>query len=111
MGETVLKMKITTTKEGTIVGLCDSELIGKKIKDSKSKACLDLEKHAAFYSGSEIDERDARTKRELEIALKYAKSINVVGKKAVEYVKGMGYKIDNVMRIDNIPHLQVYRVD
>ena len=105
----MIKMKISTTKEGTIVALCDSELIGKVIKDSKNKACLDLERHASFYNGSEIDERDSRAKRQLEIALKYSKSINVVGKKSVEYIKGFGYRTEGVILVNNVPHLQIYK--
>jgi hypothetical protein len=106
----MLKLKISTTKDGTIVGLCDSELIGKTIKDSKSKACLDLSKHAGFYDGEAIDERDIKARRRLEIALRYSKSINVVGKRAVECIKSFGYNIDTVKMIDNVPHLQIYKI-
>ena len=104
----MLKMKISTTKEGTIVALCDSELLGKVLKEGKN--VLDLEKYACFYNGFEIDERSAKTKQQVEIALKYSKSINVVGKKAVDFIKELGYKTEGAKMIAKVPHLQIYHL-
>jgi len=99
-------MKISTTKEGTIVALCDSELLGKVLKEGKN--VLDLEKYTSFYNGFEIDERSAKSKRQVEIALKYSKSINIVGKKAIGFIKELGYKTEGAKTIAKVPHLQIY---
>jgi len=105
----MLKMKISTTKEGTIVALCDSELIGKVLREGK--AVLDLDKYSGFYCGYDIDENSAATLRQTEIALKYAKSVNVVGSKALDFVKRMGYNTGGVKYISKVPHLQIYRAN
>jgi hypothetical protein len=107
--ENMLKMKITMTKEGTIFAMCDPELLGKIIKEGKT--VIDLQKHATFYSGNDIDERSALVKRQLAVATKYAKSINVVGKKSVEFMKEMGFKTDGAKTIGGVPHLQIYKMD
>jgi len=104
----MLKMKITSTKEGTIVGICDSELIGKVLKDKIG--CLDLQKHAGFYDGEIFDERSSAKARQIEIALKYCKSINAVGTKAIDFLKVMGYKTEGAKKIGGIPHVQIYKM-
>jgi len=105
----MLKMKITMTKDGTILAMCDLELLGKVIKEGKT--VIDLQKHATFYSGNDIDERSVLAKRQLSIATRYAKSINVVGKKSVEFMKEMGFKTDGAKTVGGVPHLQIYRMD
>jgi len=88
-------------KKTIIVGICDKELLGKRLK--QGEVVLDLEKHADFYQGTELTQ---------ELAgewIRQGKNLNLVGKKTIAAAR-------KVMRIDGsrlktvkgVPHLQVY---
>lgn len=81
-----------------IVAICDSELIGKKIKDNK--IILDL--NSNFYKGEE--------KREDEIKeiIRKAYVINAVGKKSVGFLVKLGYISEKeAIKVKNVPHVQI----
>ena len=94
-------VKIHHSRTGEIVvAVCDEELIERKltlqggVKVSVSKA---------FYGGVLIEVE------ELEKYIQQGTIINLLGQKAVETVIKMGLaRHDAVVKIDGIPHLQIY---
>ena len=84
-----------------IVAVCDRELLGRKFEEGK--LVLDLKKASSFYKGR-IGSRE-----EVMKALRNAKSVNLVGEKAVEAGIASGLiKKENVIKIDGIAHAQAY---
>ena len=96
-------LKVHGTVGNRVVAVCDSELIGKILEDKK--IYMDLDKHRGFYIGEQVEENEV--KKEL-IAFS---SINLVGKQAVKIAVDMKLVTKrDVMYINNIPYIQVYRI-
>jgi hypothetical protein len=94
-----------TFKKGKekIVAVCDAELIGKVLREGE--LVLNLDKYASFYKGEETDESV------VEKELLTATSMNLVGEKATGIAKRMKLvKESDVIRIQKVPHVQVYRI-
>lgn len=85
-----------------ILAICDEKLLGRKITDGK--ITLDLAKYRAFYEGEKVREDVVLEK------IRTAKSINAVGKIAVNLLKKSGFNTRNAIKIANIPHLQIYNI-
>lgn len=51
----MLTMRVFIKNKEKIVAVCDSELIGKILKEGE--LVLNLEKYANFYKGDEVDEK------------------------------------------------------
>ncbi len=100
----MLSINLKKSKKGTILAICDSELLGKTLKEGK--LVIDLNKYRSFYEGKLISETDPS----LEQIIKNADSINIVGKKAIETLKKFGLDVSGVKTIESIPHLQIYRL-
>ena len=84
-----------------IIAICDSELLGKKFEDEK----LQLDLSSKFYSGEE------KTEEEILSLVKDFFTINVVGKKSVDFIaKELNIDKDSVKEIDGIPFLNIFRV-
>ncbi|MEM3556161.1 MAG: DUF424 family protein [Candidatus Micrarchaeia archaeon] len=96
-------MRVFEKKGERIVAVCDSELIGRVLREGE--LVLNLDKYASFYQGSEADEKA------VEDELKKATSINLVGEKAVGVAKRMKLvKESDVIRIQKVPHVQIYKI-
>jgi hypothetical protein len=98
-----MRMKIHEREGARIVALCDAGLLGKVLRSGE--LMLDLEKHADFYNGGNVGEKEAVA------ALASASSANLVGKKSVE--AGKKAKIitgKEVVMIGGVPHCQAYRL-
>jgi hypothetical protein len=96
-------MRVIKKRNDKIVAVCDSELIGKVLREGE--LVLNLEKYASFYQGQEVDE--AAVEKELFTAT----SINLVGKKATGIAKRMKLvKESDIMKIQKVPHVQIYRI-
>lgn len=96
-------MRVFIKNKEKIVAVCDSELIGKILKEGE--LVLNLEKYANFYKGDEVDEKKVTQE------LLTATSANLVGEKATGIAKKLKLVKDSeVMRIQNIPHVQIYKV-
>lgn len=94
-----------TFKKGKekIVAVCDSELIGKVLREGE--LVLNLDKYASFYRGEEADE--LAVERELQSAT----SINLVGERATGIAERMKLiKKSDIRHIQKIPHVQVYKI-
>ncbi|MBN1170457.1 DUF424 family protein [Candidatus Micrarchaeota archaeon] len=96
-------LKIHENPQGKIIAVCDKDLIGRILKDKTRH--LDLDRYRGFYMGKQVEEEIVRT------ALGDFLSANIVGKKAVKIALDMGIaKEKDVMNIDNVPYIQIYRV-
>lgn len=96
-------MKVHKSAKGTIVALCDKELIGKILEDRDRY--IDLDKYRSFYVGELVTKEQARN------ALISFNSINVVGKKSVDLLIELEIVHPNdVVYIKKIPYVQVYNV-
>jgi hypothetical protein len=99
----MLLMKIFKKKNEKIVAVCDAELIGKVLREGE--LVLNLEKYADFYNGEQADEES------VERELLTATSINLVGDKATGIAKRMKLvKESDIIKIQKVPHVQVYRI-
>ena len=96
-------MRIFRKGEEKVVAVCDTELIGKVLKEGE--LVLNLEKYASFYKGEDVDEKTVS--RELLTAT----SINLVGDRATGIAKKLKLVKDSeVMLIQNVPHVQIYKI-
>ncbi len=98
--------KTHTTESGTILAMCDSELLGTIVKSGEKE--IDLKKYAGFYSGEKVDEETAE--KILSENMDFY-SANVVGNRSVViFIKNGIVKKENVMKIGSVPYAQIYRV-
>ena len=80
-----------------IVAVCDNDLIGKIIEEGKK--VLDLS--AEFYKG------EIKSENEIELSMKIAYSLNIVGKDSIEFAIKIGViERQNVNTIGGIPYAQ-----
>ena len=93
-------LKIHPTPQGSMVAVCDSELIGKVLSDRKRH--LDLAAYSSFYQGKKANAAQVAS------ALRKAQNANLVGKKALKAAKSAGIDISSAIEISGIPHLQAY---
>lgn len=96
-------MKTHENKEGRVVAVCDTDLVGKVYEEGAK--ILDLKAYANFYKGSEVGESEV-----LE-ALKSFSSLNFVGRNAVALaIKAKLAGKAQVREIAKVPHIHVYRI-
>ncbi|MDE1851647.1 MAG: DUF424 family protein [Candidatus Micrarchaeota archaeon] len=96
-------IKTYETEKGTMIAMCDEELLGKEFGDGKAK--LDLNRYASFYKG-ELQEEG-----KISIDMESIYSANVVGERSVAIMIRTGVATeDEIKRVSGIPFLQVYRV-
>ncbi|MEM2941905.1 MAG: DUF424 family protein [Candidatus Bathyarchaeia archaeon] len=87
--------------EKTLVTVCDSELIGKTLREGR----LRLEVSSSFYKG------ELATKEEAIAALSKADTGNLVGEKSVRAaVDGRLVDPSAVIYIAGVPHVQIIRL-
>ncbi|MDP2717940.1 MAG: DUF424 family protein [Candidatus Micrarchaeota archaeon] len=93
-----------TYQDGTtrkVTAVCDRALLGKTFK--QGERVLDLKAYRRFYEGQRVNEGEACT------LLAQARSVNAVGEKSVACaLKTLPIDPDAVVRIQGIPHIQVY---
>jgi uncharacterized protein len=95
-------IKVHSADGKKMVAVCDEELLGKKFKEGEFQ--IDLT--GSFYRGEKTDEK------ELDEMVKNAYLADFVGKKSVEYAQRKGLATDEgVMKIDGIPHAQIFMLD
>jgi len=96
-------MKVHLQDGSTIVALCDSEHLGKILKEGE--IVLDLKAYSSFYKGELVSEKEALA------ALRGADSLNLVGKRSVALAGKLGLVAKGDVRtIGGVPHVQVYRI-
>lgn len=89
----------------TIIGICDSELIGKTFVENDT--IIDLDKYAKFY-GEKSNEEEVK-KRIVDATV-----VNLVGEGAVLLAERIGLiskkDLKNVKKIQGVSHLQIIKV-
>lgn len=101
----MLYIKKYETENGSIIALCDEELLGKIFSNGLSK--LDLDKYAEFYKGELVNEEKAKDM----INLDEIYSANIVGKRAVGiFLEKKIVKKSEVKTISGVPFAQVYSI-
>lgn len=91
-------VKKHVAKEGMLLAVCDSDILGKKFETDK----LQLDLTSSFYQGEETSKED------LKELLKTAYIVNAVGEKTLAFLKAEGLVDDEkVLRIQDVPHIQV----
>lgn len=99
----MLLMRVFQKRSDRILAVCDAELIGKVFREGE--IVLNLDKYASFYKGEEVDEK------RVEMELRKATSINLVGERAVAVAKRMKLVRDSdIIKIQKVPHVQIYRI-
>ncbi|MCM8831436.1 MAG: DUF424 family protein [Candidatus Omnitrophica bacterium] len=102
MNKIFYKVHLSSTGE-SILALCDANLIGKKF--SSQNLVLDLETFKSFYVGEELNIKEAKK------LFENSDSMNIVGKNSIQLAIDLGYaKIDQVLYISGVPHLQIYKI-
>ena len=83
----------------TVVAICDEDLIGKKIENKK--ICIEVTEK--FYKG------EKKSEKEVAKILEEATNINIIGKKSIKFALKQGaIQKESIIKIKNIPHVQIY---
>ncbi|MEM0200836.1 MAG: DUF424 family protein [Candidatus Micrarchaeaceae archaeon] len=95
------------TENGDMIAMCDEKIIGNVYKDKKTGTVIDLKKYSNFYKGELVE-----TVKALEMLKDvYLYTGNIVGNEAVSVIIKAGLADGSeVIKIDNIPSLQIYRI-
>lgn len=85
-----------------VVGVCDSDLIGKKF--SQDGKAITVSEH--FFKGEIVSKEKAAA------LIEEAHSINVIGKEAIEICLDLGViSKENVFSIDNVPYAIIFEMN
>lgn len=93
--------RVFTTKDNTLVAICDEEILDKEIKNEN----FDLKISKNFYGENLVEEK---------VALKLLRKAtigNLTGKNIVELAGKNGFIAkENIIFIDGIPHAQFVKI-
>jgi len=99
--EKVIAVKIYHQNGEIMVAACDEDLLGQTFEDGE----LQLQVHNAFYDGFRVDEKG------LIQQLGNSTIANLVGEIVVKCALDAGLINDgSIIRIQGIPHAQLYRI-
>ncbi len=85
----------------SVLACCDQELTGKTVRDGE----IEFSIRESFYKGKKVD------KTELKQRMEEADSINLVGKKTVAVaLENKWIKKEDIITIDKIPHVQIFKI-
>lgn len=100
----MIYVKKHRSERGTVLAMCDEELLGRMLKEGKRE--LDLKTHAQFYKGELIAEEEAEAEINSEVY-----SANIVGERAVSIIirKGLAEE-QQVMSINGVKTLLLFSV-
>lgn len=91
------------TDHGSVVAMCDEELIGRVLREGK--LVVDLDRYAPFYKGELLGEAEAAGR----ISSERMYSANIVGERSVGIVVKFGLvDAGSVRRVEGVPFVQVY---
>jgi hypothetical protein len=99
-------VKIHDTPEGSIIAMCDVELIGSKHSEGKSE--LDLESYAGFYIGDLMKPEDAGALvGEIDFY-----TANIVGEASVGiFIERKMAEASDIRKIGRVPCLHLFKMD
>ncbi|WP_292484710.1 DUF424 domain-containing protein [Methanohalobium sp.] len=94
-------LKIHQSSRYYVVAVCDEDILGKTLKEGN----LTVEISEQFYKGKTASES------EVIEALSIATTANIFGEESVACaIKCSAVDPENVIRINNVPHAQIFRV-
>ncbi len=99
-------VKIHNTPEGSIIAMCDGELIGSRHSEGKME--LDLESYANFYIGDLVGPEEAGTLiHEIDFY-----TANIVGEISVGIFIGKKMaEASEIRRVGKVPCLHLFKMD
>ncbi len=93
--------KVYHQKGEVMFAACDSELLGKHFEEGD----LQITVHTSFYDGFSVDEISFIQ------YLQTSTIVNLVGENVIECAKKAGFITEDcILRIQGIPHAQIYRM-
>lgn len=102
----MIYLKTHDTDKGSILAMCDSELIDSVLKEGD--VVMDINGYSSFYKGELVDVSKAR---EVAGRLKVF-SANVVGKESVDAaINSEVIGKEHVKLISGVPYAQAFRVE
>jgi hypothetical protein len=91
------------TEHGSVLAMCDEELIGRVLK--RDKVILDLDRYSSFYKGELISEEDASAR----LAGERIYSANIVGERSIKIVVDHGLaQPSDVTSAEGVPFVQIF---
>ncbi len=89
--------------KGNVLAACDEGLLGKTFSSGKLRLTV---KKEFYFDGKLI------SKEELEGLMEKAEILNLVGEGVIKVAKGLGMveDVNAILKIGNVPHLQVLKV-
>ena len=102
----MIYVRIYETENGSMIAMCDEELIGKVYREANVE--LDLDRYADFYRGKLLDEERARGM----IAAEELYTANIVGDDSVGLFlkQGLVSKSD-IKRVQGVPFVHIYKTE
>lgn len=85
---------------GRVLAACDEDLLGKTFSEGKLKLTVKRD----FYLEKLV------SGEELKAMMEKAEILNLVGDGVIGVAKGLGMDVDAVLKIGNVSHLQVLKV-
>tara|TARA_Y100000310_G_C20633216_1_gene789753 strand:- start:923 stop:1213 length:291 start_codon:yes stop_codon:yes gene_type:complete len=96
-----LYLKIHKSEFSEIIAVCDSNLLGKTLKQEDFELTISED----FYKGEE------KTEQEVILILKNADNANLIGENAVSAGLSAGIiSKENIIKIEGVPHAQAYAI-
>ncbi len=95
-----MKYAVKLHHHGRVLAACDEDILGKTFSEGKLRLTVKRE----FYLEKLV------SREELEALMNAAEILNLVGDGVIGVAKGLGMDVDAVLKIGNVPHLQVLKV-
>ena len=94
-------VRVSDYQKNTMLNICDSELLGKKITQDK----LNVNISENYYGGKLVEKEEAKS------LLKNSSIINIVGKESVSLSIELGIGSENgIKTISGIPFLIIFQI-
>jgi uncharacterized protein len=101
----MIYIKIHNTDNGDIIAMCDSDLLGKVLKEGEFE--INLKDYSDFYKGELANEEKAVKMLKPE----RLSSANIVGKESVSAaVKAMIIDKSSIKKVERIPYAYAFRI-
>ena len=92
--------KVHNTPNDIILAVCDTELLGKKIKTKET-----IVEISDFYKGEEV------SNEELVSLVRKATIINAMGKETIKFLLDNEITSeDKIMKVGRVPHVQIFKM-
>jgi hypothetical protein len=107
MADLMIYIKIHGTENGSIVAMCDYDLIEKVLEEGN--IVIDINSYKDFYKGAMVDSKKAQ---DMIMELDNVASANVIGKESVEAALSCGIISKNgIMKVAKVPYAHSYSVE